>query len=459
MPATRIRSIAPRVGLALAALVLVIAAVTGSASPPDRAPARPDVLLITIDTLRADRMSGYGHDRNTSPNLDRLMAAGATFERARTVEPLTSPALCSVITGIPPHEHGSSRNGLRMRPGLESLPRTLERNGYRTAGFVGNWTLRDKLSGLAEHFTDYDAILNRKRWFGLVKGEATAFDINEAALGWLRGTDAPDAGARFIWVHYVEPHAPYRFWKGHAAQVGITDPSNTTRKERYDTEIAYVDAAIGDLLESIKAERLLHDPIVVFASDHGESLGEHDYWGHGRHLYEPTLHVPMSITWEGHVPPARIDAPAVLLDIAPTVLRMAGIDVPVEFDGFDWTAVMNGEETQPRDRVTHYQAHRGAVLSNHQSELARRSGLLEVALIDGSVKETFRIENDKRRVFDLAADPQELDSRADPKGDPTEALTSWMRTVYEGLTASDDTPPEPLDAESVEALRSLGYID
>jgi arylsulfatase A-like enzyme len=447
--------------LATIALFTVVAAVLASGLgapdpdvPEDRA---PDVLVISVDTLRADRLTTYGYERPTSPNLERIFADGVWFDHARTVEPLTSPALCSMITSRPPHEHGSSRNGLRLRPGLESLPKELRYRGYRTAAFVGNWTLRNKLSGLAEHFDEYREILSRARWFGLVRAEATADDLNRSMLEWLASHTASSDRPVFAWVHYVEPHAPYRNWREYGEALGV-DARNAPPADRYDTEIAYVDDAIGRLVE--RAGRLLHDPVIVFLSDHGESLGEHDYWGHGRNLYEPTLRIPMAIAWGDRLSRGRVAGPALITDIAPTVLGLIGGDVPDGFSGFDWTGVLTAGAEPPTARVTHYQAHRGAVMSRHESDLARRSGVIEVGLIDGPIKETFRTQRQVRRVFDLSEDPGELHSRTAPKDNPSEALDGWMREVFTGLTSFDaDATPEPLDEESAANLKSLGYID
>ncbi len=145
----------------------------------------PNVVILTIDTLRADRLSSYGYRRPTTPNLDRLLASGVRFTQARTVEPLTNPALCSMFTSLYPHEHGATRNGLRLRPDATSAARVLGQRGYRSAAFVGNWTLRNGISGLGDHFQTYDEVFSRKRWFGLFKGEATAEDLTDAALAWL----------------------------------------------------------------------------------------------------------------------------------------------------------------------------------------------------------------------------------------------------------------------------------
>ncbi|NIL99921.1 MAG: sulfatase-like hydrolase/transferase [Acidobacteria bacterium] len=430
---------------------------TGGVEPPTGR--LPNVLIVTVDTLRADRLGAYGYSRNTSPVIDKLMREGVRFTQARTVEPLTGPALCSMLTSRYPHEHGGSRNGLRMRSGMASLPKALQAQGYRTSAFVGNWTLRDKLSGLAEHFEYYEEVISRRRWFGLVKGEATADDLNEAFDVWLDDHAGRHGDRPFMaWVHYVEPHAPYRNQKAFHGQLGFPKNQALGDKEKYDTEIAAVDAAFGELLEIAGKKINLDETLIVFASDHGESLGEHGYWGHGRHLYEPTLHIPMSIRWPGRVAPGTVDAPALLIDLAPTILGLIDTEGNAPFAGFDWTAVLDGGEP-PMDRITRYQAHRGAVLSKHDSDLARKAGLLAVGLIEKNRKEIFRMERNRRWLFDLEADPKELDSLTRVNEHPTEGLLGWMRTVYEGLGEFDSTIPAPLDEESVKALKSLGYVD
>jgi arylsulfatase A-like enzyme len=446
-------------------LLAAQAALPLHADQRDRSPdtaTTPRVLFISIDTLRADRVSAYGHHRNTTPNIDRLIAGGVRYSQARTIEPLTAPALASMLTSRYPHEHAATRNGLRMRTGMASLPKTLQGRGYRTAAFVGNWTLRDHLSGIGEHFEIYEEVLTRRRYFGLVRGEANAFDVSELALDWAADhvrerRDQPF----FLWVHYTEPHAPYKLQRDYLEQLGLDRRGDYTKEERYDTEIAYTDAAIGELLAGLRNLALLDDTLIVFLSDHGESLGEHKYWGHGRHLYEPTLRIPMSITWSGRLEPATVDAPALIIDLAPTVLGLTRQARPSDFRGFDWTDVLTAGAEPPYARQTHYQAHKGAVMSRHDSDLARRAGLLETGTIRGSIKEIYRVKNDKfkRWVFDLEQDPGELDSRSGIDETPSENLLQWLDTVQTALARFDSDLPQPLDDEEVDKMRALGYLD
>ena len=346
---------------------LLLTASLGASGASDAT--QPNVLIVSIDTLRADRMSAYGYERETSPHIDGLIARGVNFTQARTVEPLTGPALCSMITSRHPHEHGASRNGLRMREDLESLPVLLRRHGYRSAAFLGNWTLKDKVTGMGDHFDTYETVLKHKRWFGLISGEATADDVSSHALDWLRAhvAERPHQPV-LLWVHYVEPHAPYVLHEEYVERLGIdrTSGKKVRAADRYDTEIADVDRAVGELLaayDEIVGER---STLTVVTADHGESLGEHNYWGHGRHLYDVNLHIPMALAWPGRVEPGSIEAPSLNIDIAPTIAGLLGIEVPLEFGGHDWAPTLIDGAPAPEDRLTHHQAHKGVVLSRHR---------------------------------------------------------------------------------------------
>ena len=181
----------------------------------------PDIVLVTVDTLRSDRLSSYGYERPTSPHIDQLLVRGLRFTEARTVEPLTAPAMASMVTSLHPHEHGTTRNGLRMRTKLPSLPGVLKRRGYTSGAFVSNWTLRDEISGLAEHFHEYHEVFTRKRWW-FFADEANADDVTAAALEWIEERVDESRRRPFLaWVHYVEPHEPYRFHKEFADSLGI----------------------------------------------------------------------------------------------------------------------------------------------------------------------------------------------------------------------------------------------
>ena len=437
----------------LAALAPLVAV-----APAAAATRPPHVLVVTVDTLRADRLSVYGYRRATTPNLDRLLAAGVRFAEAYTVEPLTNPALVSLLSSRYPHEHGATRNGLPMRPGLPTLPWLLGRGPFHTAAFVGNWTLRDRLSGLGGHFDDYHEVFSRKRWL-VMKSEATAEDLTAAALEWLEQTreDRPQRPL-MLWVHYVEPHAPYRLQAPFVQRLGYRPGTDLPATARYDTEVAFVDAAIGELLAGVRRLIGRDELLVAFAADHGESFGRLGYWGHGRHLYEDGLRVPMGIVWEGKLQPRVVGEVASILDLSPTILGLLGYPALRETRGFDWTPVLRGEAEAPR-RPAYFQAHKGAVQSVEDLTRARRRGLLEVGVLQGGRKETLRLRSGERLVADVRQGPADDRNLVDPRSPPSAELVRWRELVEQGLVAADQLPTADVDAETDRELRALGYID
>ena len=445
---------AVRAGVVTSCLLL------GSVEPAAAAPrTQPSILVMSVDALRTDRLSCYGYERPTSPEIDHLLARGARFSDPYTVEPLTNPALCSMITSLDPHEHGATRNGLRMEPGLGSLPKELAAHGYRTVAMVANWTLKDHLSRLGEHFEDYQEVFTRRRWFGLLNREANAADVSDEALEWLSAhLQEQPATPFFMWLHYVEPHAPYRFHEEFAGRLGISDPSPPA-SDRYDTEVAMVDREIGRvvrwLAEQVPPERLL----VVFVADHGESLGEHDYWGHGRNLYQEGLSIPMGLVWPGTVPAGVVQGSPLNTDLPRTILELVGLAAPDWMGGESWAQAL-GREGPPtaRERTCH-QAHKGAVKGDHDSDRARSKGLLEVGVLRGDHKETMRIRSSRRKVYDLASDPDESDNLSVPGEPPSDDLLACMAWILDGLERMDALPTDQLDDESREQLRALGYLE
>lgn len=444
-----------------------------SVSPADNSHANlPHVVLITVDTLRADRLSIYGNPAPTSPNIDALLANGARFNAARTVEPLTAPASASMLTSLYPHEHGTSRNGIPMREGLRSLPGMLMELGYATAGFVSNWTLTDKQSGLAEHFDVYQEVLTKKRWF-IWFGESDAEDVRLQTEEWFEEDGVYPGQPLFLWVHFVDPHAPYKLHESFAPELGVPTDGSASVMQRYDTEIAYVDHQIGLMLDNLGAYLDMDNTLVVFASDHGEGLGEHGYKGHGRYLYEEELRIPLGFTWNGRITQEQFQAPASLIDIAPTVMGLLGAPIPPEWRGFDWSAALRSGQDGPMDRITYFQAHKGAVKGGTQkSDVAARkriNGLLRLGTLQGREKQVLDLEEKQLERFTLPAEPPNGPMRysgteqnpviSELPGNAPPALLDWQSLVEQELTERDRSPPPPLDEEAVERLKSLGYIN
>lgn len=427
-----------------------------AATAPAAGSGGPNVVVISVDTLRADRLGAWGYARPVSPNIDRLVREGIRFTNARTVEPLTGPAMASMLTSRHPHEHGATRNALRIRPGLSSVGKILRRHGYATAAFVSNWTLGSAQSGLDEHFHEYEEVLTSKRWLGLFKEEAEGEDVTAAVLEWLEEWEEEPSRPFFIWAHYTDPHSPYVFRRKHANRLGIPGASRASIADRYDTEIAAADAAIGELLEALAASPATAGALVVFTSDHGESFGEHGAWGHGRNLWEEAVRIPLAITWPGVLAPRVIEADARLIDVAPTILGLVGIPRPEAFAGHDWTPVLRGGE-KPPSLSTLLQAHRGAVLPGRDSEAARRKGLLELGVIHGSIKFSWQPGTRGVRAFDLELDPFETRNLGEAAPRPR-LVDEWSASVDAGLRDRHGTPAH-LDREAIEKLRSLGYLD
>jgi arylsulfatase A-like enzyme len=364
-----------------------------------------------------------------------------------------------MVTGLYPHQHAASRNGLRMEEGLESLPKILARNGWQTAAFVGTWTLKHKLTLLGDHFETYGERLDKKRWFGLVNGEATGEDVTDDALEWLETArdNAPDRPF-FLWVHYIEPHAPYVYHESFAKRLGIGD-RDVSKSDRYDTEIAAVDQTIARLLEAVRSSVQGDELIIVFTADHGESLGEHDYWGHGRHLYEPSLRIPLILSWPGRIPQGSMSSQVTLLDVPPTLLDLVGLEVPHAFVGASLASAALEGASLPERRGC-FQAHRGAVhLASHDSERKRSRGLLAVGVVEGDRKEVLRVQGDQHMVFDLSSDPGEEHNLVTVGSRPSKDLVQCLAQVSEGLGALDRLAAQKLDDETVDRLRALGYLD
>lgn len=443
--------------IAAATAVAALLGATGARSAAGAEPRYPDVLVVTVDTLRADRLGAWGYRRATSPAIDALLAAGVRLERARTVEPLTNPAMVSLWTSVPPHVHGATRNGLPARPGLASLPALLARRGFRTGAVVGNWTLKHHLSGIAKEWQEYEVLVSRKRWLGLFKDEAKGADLTDAALAWLeRRRAAEPTRPLLLWVHYVEPHAPYRLHERFTARLGI-DPRRASASDRYDTEIAAVDAEVGRLLAGWERISPGRPRLTVLLADHGEAFGERGEQGHGRVLHSPTLDVPLGFVQPDRIRPAAIAEPVSTLDVAPTVLGLLGLPPHPAFRGRDLTPLLEGGTIA--DAPLCLQAHRGAVQSVQAADRARRAGLLEVGRLDGERLEILALGRRERRLLDLAVERSGSSLRVDPASPPSPELAACLEEIRTGLAAADRVPAPELDAESIEELRSLGYLD
>ncbi len=443
---SRCRRTAGRVAVAVAALALLLVAAScgRNAPPPPPQAARPGpaagvtaptVLLVTIDTLRADRLGCYGRADAGTPALDALAAAGARFENAQTTAPLTLPAHASILTGRTVPAHGVRNNGTFAVPGdVPVAADVFQHAGYATGAFVSSPVLAFR-HGLARGFQQYDDDVPRAtRREGLVThyDERAGVDTVRRALLWLAQQGARPA---FVWVHLWEPHAPYH------------PPAEFARfADRYQGEVATADAALGLLVREVAAlgrERVL----VVVAGDHGEGLGEHGEPTHGVYLYRATMHVPLIVSGPAFgVKPAVVMQPASLADLAPTLLGLAGLPPLRGADGLSLADALTGKGAFP--------ARAGVFAESHLPQIEFGwSGLR--ALVTPEHK---FIDAPRAELYDLRADPDEqkdLSTQRAAVDVERRALDEAVRRAAAAAPAAGaDRSASPAELDT---LRSLGY--
>ncbi len=393
--------------------------------------ASSDVLLLTLDTTRADRLGVYGYDKAETPNLDRLAREGVRFTDAVSPAPITLVAHTSILTGLDPDHHGVRHNGqYRLDPSATTVAETLKANGYETAAFVSGFVL-DARYGLAQGFDLYD---DRTEAFpgqpfgGL--GERNAEAVTQAALEWLEGRK--EQKPFFLWVHYYDPHAVYKPPEAFARKFSATP---------YDGEIAYMDSQIGRLVAAL--ERQKRKLLVVVAGDHGESFGEHSEYSHARLLYETTQRVPLFLWSEAAISRPQVvdDVVVGLVDIFPTILDLLGIEDPAPRDGLTLRL-----SQQNRDRAL-YMETMAAYLDNGWAPLHALRQHREKYILAP-----------RPEYYDLAADPDERRNLFDAKagGSLAEELAARLKegASNEEIAAGAEAP----DPESLKRLQALGYL-
>jgi arylsulfatase A-like enzyme len=418
--------------------------------------AQKNIILISVDTLRADRLGSYGYSRNTSPNIDKLIASGVRFTRASTNVPLTGPAFCSLFTSRYPHQTGATRNGMPMMETEVSVTQILKDQGYTTAAVLSNWPLKAHLSGLEPGFDLYDDDFSKKRWL-VFNDERDATGVTDNAIEWLDG--APKKPF-FLWAHYSEPHAPYISHKGFDfSSVGKRDEAQM-RTDNYDSEIAYTDNEIGRLLEKIDAMGLRSNSLIIFVADHGESLGEHGYVGHGRNLYEPCMNIPFAMAGPGIPSGVREDALVQIIDLAPTMLGFAGISTGEKMLGMNLMPYIQKQKPWP-DRDIYLETYRGALPNEDLQEVFDMEKPLWIGFCRQDMKVLYSMRFSRWHLYDLGSDPREVNNTfkvTDPENVKiSDHLMDWYnRWEDEGLTYGRT---DALSEEDRKQLESLGYID
>ena len=395
------------------AAVLLAAAAAAAA-------AKPSVLLITLDTTRADRVGCYGYAPARTPAMDALAADGVRFDRALSPAPLTLPAHASILSGRVPRRHGVRDNALfRLDAKVPLVQEAFRARGYATAAFVSAAVL-DRALGLARGFAVYDDAMRGAS----ESAERTADRTVDAAYAYLDGVHGPF----FLWVHLYDPHFPY----------APPEPFASRFKDRlYDGEIAFMDQEIARLVA--KARTKAPALIVAVAGDHGESLGEHGEDGHGIFVYQATQRVPLLVSGPG-VPKGRVVSGTVgLVDLAPTLAALCGLSGPKEPDGRSLAAAW---EDRPEGAARDYEVESYFPLFSYGWAPLR-------ALVRGSTK---FIDAPRPEMYDLVSDPAEKMNVRVSRKDQADTLSRALFDRIEG-----DTPaPAAMDPALAEHARRIG---
>jgi len=410
-------------------LFLAATAAASSAQPAVRSaePAlRPSIVLVTLDTTRADHLGCYGAARSATPRIDALAASGVRFTEALSPVPLTLPAHASLLTGRVPRRHGVRDNaGYRLDATVPLLTERLTAAGYATAAFVSAAVL-DRDGGLARGFQTYDDSVR--------VGDRRAFDYQERAASQTVDSVLPRLAELkapfFLWVHLYDPHLPYV----------PPEPFASQFKDRpYDGEIAFMDAQLGRVIDALKRKGTT--VYVALAGDHGESLGEHGESSHGVFLYQATQHVPLIVTGPGLPTGTTVAATVGLVDVAPTLLALVGLPALPDADGRSLVSLMRGARPASRDYEleTFYP-------SNSYGWAPLR------ALVSGPYK---YVEAPRPELYELPTDPRETNDLARPKAVHAMELSRALSQRVDGDAAR---PAEDAATERREKLASLGYV-
>jgi arylsulfatase A-like enzyme len=412
----------------LAILIVGGALLSGCpANPPD--PARPDIVLVVVDTLRADHLGAYGYKPPTSPRIDTLASRGVLFESAWGAAPWTLPSMMSIVTGRTPSSHRVENDGLRLAADVPTVAQMLKARGYATGGFVSHIyvTAPFGFDRGFERFEDFG--LTRPEYKPEAKFEPPADRVTDAALDWLKQQKGKPV---FLMVHYFDPHWPYEppeatrdlfpaeyhgaldaTWdslsKFQDPSVPLPDDYRGFLVARYDGEIRFVDSEIGRLAEGIEKEGRSGRTWIVLTADHGEEFKDHRSIGHGRQMYEEVLHVPLVVVPPRGAPggaaddgadqrPAghKVATPVSGIDLLPSFAEIAGVPVPAGVEGKSLLPLLRG-------------ASGGAGASADRPVISEtvRLNAYRRAVRQGSLKLIHVMDESRAELYDLAADPRE----------------------------------------------------
>jgi arylsulfatase A-like enzyme len=420
-------------------------ATTPEAAPP---PTKlPSVIVITLDTTRADRMGFLGSKRGLTPNLDSLARESVVFTRAYSQAPLTPASHSTIFTGTFPQYHQVLTFPIPLSKDLPYLPDILKQHGYSTGAFVASLAVDPHWGtpGFERGYDTYDAGFSWKKYTPETRYQSVerrGGEVVDRALAWL---GKQPAGPFFLWVHLFDAHSPY----------DPPEPYKTRyAKAPYDGEIAYVDSAIGKFIKELKASGRYDDTVLALTADHGESLGAHGEDEHGIFLYDETIHVPLVIKLaHGMSAGKRIEDRVELADIMPTLLGVLGIAVPEKVQGQSLLGFLEPGTTAGdaaaklwRDRGAYSTADYGHIAFAWSPEESLRTG------------KYLYIEAPRRELYEDAVDPKSLHNLADSSRAVADTLSSRLKTFQRLTTNTAETPKAQMDEEKMEKLAILGYM-
>jgi arylsulfatase A-like enzyme/Tfp pilus assembly protein PilF len=430
------RPLRPRVRGALSLPQVLVAAVAAGIAVVLSAQApRANLLLVTLDTVRADHLGSYGDKQASTPVLDRLAREGVRFADATSHAPITGPAHAGLLTGVYPARFGIRDNAANpLPPDAGTLAESLKAAGYRTGAFIGAFIL-DRAYGFDQGFDHFDSRFDRFDSRTKLGAERPAAAVVEPAVKWLG--QLPSTQPFFAWIHLFDAHAPYT----------PPAPFNKTFRDRpYDGEIAAVDRAIGAVIAALESRGLLDRTLVVAIGDHGESLGEHGEDDHGVFLYDSVLRIP----WVMRLPARERSGTVVqeqvrAIDLMPTLLELLNVVVPQRLDGESLAAVVRGRtrrDPPPAYAETYYpKLHFG------WSEL-RSVRVGDWKFVDAPRPELYALRTDAAESTNVAGNQGGLASR----------LNAELAGIAAGWNAAPERQAPAPDRETLERLRSLGYV-
>ncbi len=461
---------ARRAGTALVALALLAGIVSGCGRAEV---ARPDLVLISIDTLRPDRLACYGGAADVGTALCALGDAGVRYAWAFSAAPSTAPSIASLLTSRLPRDHGVAEVATsRLADETVTLAEVLAAGGYATAAFVANPVLV-RGRGFEQGFAIYDSQM-RRRERNRMLFEREAGEVTDAALAWIRAARSP----WFLWIHYQDPHGPYQTpyaaiardagtaqdgsalpvltdqsgWRGIPAYQVLDDARMpATYEARYADEIRHLDAHLARLLAALDARE--RRPAILVTADHGEAFGEDEFWfAHGHSLGIDQIRIPMFWRPSAPTPGRVVVSPVSNLDVAPTLLAAAGLPPPPSFDGIPLAAREAGSDVAPI--FAEHRLRVAVVMGNHYFARDRRPFTApEPEPVTGGMVPPF-----PPRMAALAADGR-FAGYAPIAADTTPALEALVAAFLAQPAASGAATPRVVDESTHEALRALGYLE